>query len=83
MMRPVGVGLMSRGPIYPIAMAAEAAARVTGREPFVTMDALKMARHHMFFSSAKAQKELGYSARPYERGIEDALAWFRNAGYVR
>ena len=74
---------LPRGPIYPIAMAAEAAARVTGREPFVTMDALKMARHHMFFSSAKAQKELGYSAGPYASGIADALAWFRNAGYVR
>jgi dihydroflavonol-4-reductase len=74
---------LPRGPIYPIAFAAEAVARVTGREPFVTMDALKMARHHMFFSSAKAQKELGYTARPYVRGIEDALAWFRNAGYVR
>jgi len=74
---------LPRGPIYPIAFAAEAAARVTGREPFVTMDALRMARHHMFFSSAKAQKELGYSARPYAQGIEDALAWFKSAGYVR
>jgi dihydroflavonol-4-reductase len=74
---------LPRAPIYPIAFAAEAAARVTGREPFVTMDGLKMARHHMFFSSAKAAKELGYSARPYVKGIEDALAWFKQAGYVR
>jgi dihydroflavonol-4-reductase len=74
---------LPRGPIYPIAFAAEAAARVTGREPFVTMDGLRMAKHHMFFSSAKAQKELGYSARPYAKGIEDALAWFKDAGYVR
>ena len=74
---------LPRGPIYPIAFAAEAAARVTGREPFVTVDALRMARHHMFFSSAKAAKDLGYRARPYAKGIEDALAWFRQAGYVR
>jgi dihydroflavonol-4-reductase len=74
---------LPRGPIYPIALAAEAAARVTGREPFVTMDGLKMAKHHMYFSSGKAAKELGYKARPYAQGIEDALAWFKQAGYVR
>jgi dihydroflavonol-4-reductase len=74
---------LPRGPIYPIAFAAEAAARVTGREPFVTMDGLKMAKHHMFFSSGKAMRELGYSVRSYAKGIEDALAWFKQAGYVR
>jgi dihydroflavonol-4-reductase len=36
----------------------------------------------MFFSSAKAERELGYSARPYGQGLSDALEWFREAGYV-
>lgn len=58
-------------------------ARVTGKEPFVTSDALKMASHHMFFSSAKAERELGYMARPYAEGIADALAWFRAHGYLK
>ncbi len=74
---------LPRLPLFPLAVAAEAAARVTGREPFVTMDALKMAKHHMFFSSAKAVRELGYQSRPYQAGIEDALNWFKQAGYVR
>ena len=74
---------LPRGPLYPLAYGAEAVARVTGREPFLTTDALRMSKHHMFFSSAKAKSELGFSARPYVRGIEDAVNWFRNAGYIR
>jgi dihydroflavonol-4-reductase len=73
---------LPRAPIYPLAIAAEIAARVTGKPPFLTLDGLRMSRHRMFFSSAKAERELGYTARPYEAGIEDAIAWFRNAGYL-
>lgn len=74
---------LPRAPLYPLAYGAEAFARFTGKEPFLTADALKMSRHHMFFSSAKAQRELGFVARPFARGIEDALNWFRGAGYIR
>jgi nucleoside-diphosphate-sugar epimerase len=74
---------LPRGPLYPLALVTEAVAHVTGKEPFLTRDALKMSRHHMFFSSAKAERDLGYSARPYRDGLSDALAWFRQAGYVR
>jgi len=74
---------LPRGPLYPLAYGAEALARITGKEPFLTADALKMSRHHMFFSSAKAKRELGFTARPFVRGIEDALSWFRQAGYIR
>ena len=70
-----------RAAIYPIAVAAEAVARVTGREPFVTIDALRMAKKKMFFSSAKAIAELGYRARPVREALVDAIAWFRQAGY--
>ena len=74
---------LPRAPLYPLAWAAEAVARVTGREPFVTRDALDMAAHHMFFTSAKAERELGYRARPYREALSDALAWFRAAGYLK
>ncbi len=74
---------LPRAPLYPLALITEAMAYVTGKEPFLTLDALKMARHHMFFSSAKAEAELGYAARPYVDGLSDALDWFRQAGYIR
>ena len=73
---------LPRAPLYPLAWAAEAVARITGKEPFVTSDALKMASHHMFFSSAKAERELGYASRPYPEAIADALTWFRAHGYL-
>jgi dihydroflavonol-4-reductase len=65
--------------VWPIALVAEALGRLSGREPFVTLDGLRMARHKMYFSSAKAMRELGYAPRPAERGLADAIAWFRAA----
>ncbi len=69
--------------LYPIALGAEWLARVTGHAPFATRDGLRLARHYMFFNDAKARRELGYTSRPYREGIADALAWFRQAGYLR
>ena len=67
----------------PLAYVTEAMARFTGKEPLLTRDGLKMSKNKMFFSSAKAERELGYRARPYREGIRDAIAWFRQAGYLR
>jgi dihydroflavonol-4-reductase len=69
--------------VYPVAAGAELWARLSGREPFATRDGLRMARHHMFFSDAKARRELGYGSRPYREGLADAVAWFREAGYLK
>ena len=74
---------LPRGPLYPLAWCSEVIARGTGREPMLTVDALNMSKYHMFFSSKKAERELGYSARPWQRAIEDAVAWFRQAGYIK
>jgi len=37
----------------------------------------------LFFSSAKAARELGYAARPAVQALSDAVAWFRAMGYLR
>jgi dihydroflavonol-4-reductase len=42
-----------------------------------------MARWHMWFSSAKAERELGYVHRPAAEALEAAIAWFRQAGYCK
>ena len=67
----------------PIALGAETIARFTGREPFVTMDGLRMSKYRMFFTTAKAERELGYRARPYTDALADAIDWFREAGYLK
>jgi dihydroflavonol-4-reductase len=36
----------------------------------------------MFFTSEKAERELGYRARPYSQGLSDAIDWFRRNGYL-
>jgi dihydroflavonol-4-reductase len=74
---------LARAPLFPLAFAAEMVAQMTGREPFLTRDALRMAGHHMFFTSARATRELGYRARPYRGALEDAIGWYRAAGYLR
>ena len=68
--------------LWPIALASEGLARVAGIEPLVTRDHLRMARKKMFFSSAKAQAELRYQARPAREAVADAIAWFRAQGMV-
>jgi dihydroflavonol-4-reductase len=74
---------LPRAPLFPLAWGAEAFARITGKEPFLTADALRMSRYRMFFSSEKARRELGYIARPYQEGLKDALTWFRDNGYLK
>jgi dihydroflavonol-4-reductase len=69
--------------IFPIAYGAEAVAHFTGREPFVTTTGLRLAKDRMFFTSAKAERELGYRARPYSEAIADAIAWFRQHGFLK
>lgn len=74
---------LPRWPLYPLAYANEAKVRLFGSgEPFLTVDSLRMSRHRMFFSSAKAQAELGYQARPYGEALADAVSWFRQAGMI-
>ena len=67
--------------LYPVALVCEGLARF-GVEPVVTRDVLAMAKKKMFFSSAKARAELGYTPRPAIEAVADAVAWFRAEGRV-
>jgi len=78
--RPAPTIKLPRRPLFPIAYAAEALARLTGKEPMLTVDGLKMAGKKMFFSSEKARRELGYAPRPARLAIADAVEWFREQG---
>ncbi len=69
--------------VLPVALLSEGWARISGRgEPRATLDGVRMARTPMYFSSAKAKRELGYDPRPAADGIRDAVAWFRANGYL-
>ncbi|MGA7981714.1 MAG: hopanoid-associated sugar epimerase [Chromatiaceae bacterium] len=70
---------LPHGLVLPVAYLAEAWARLSGKEPLVTLDGVRLARKHMYFSSAKARKELGYEHRPARAALADAVAWFQGA----
>lgn len=67
--------------LYPVAIVMEQIARVTGKTPMLSRDALRMSQKKMYFSSAKAEKELGYKSRPAKDAIADAIAWFKANWY--
>jgi dihydroflavonol-4-reductase len=70
-------------PLMPIAAVMEKLAARTGRPPLMTREMLQMARKKMFFSSAKAIRELGYSPRPARDAVEDALDYFSTQGLMK
>ena len=80
--KPPGIRL-STGVVLPIAYVAEAFARVTGRPGRITVEAVRMSRKRMFFSSDKAKRELGYEWRPPTEALCDAIAWLREQGSLR
>jgi len=71
---------LPRLPLFPIAVIAETLGRLTGHEPMLTVDSLKMAAKYMHYSSARAERELGYKARPAQQAFADAIVWFREQG---
>jgi dihydroflavonol-4-reductase len=69
--------------VLPIAHLAEAYSRLSGRPTRVTVEGVRMSRKHMFFSSAKAVRELGYRWRSPRDAFADAVRWFGENGYLR
>jgi len=71
---------------YAMALAAGVVstgwANLTGVEPRVALDAVRMARKKMFVSSDKARRELGFVAGPVDEALERAIGWFQANGYV-
>jgi dihydroflavonol-4-reductase len=57
-------------------------ARLLDRTPRIPLEGVKMARHKMYVSSAKAERELGYHAGPVEPALERAVQWFAENGYI-
>jgi dihydroflavonol-4-reductase len=57
--------------------------RIRHHEPEVPLEAVKLARHKMWFDSTKAQQELGLPQSPVEQALERAVDWFRIHDYVK
>jgi dihydroflavonol-4-reductase len=56
--------------------------RLLGREPRATLEEVRMGRHKMFASSARAERELGFRVARVEPALRAAVDWFRAHGYA-
>ncbi len=65
------------------ALAMEAVARIGGRPPRVPLTAVRMAKKRMYFSPAKAVRELGLPQTDIREALRDAIEWFRAHGDAR
>jgi len=52
------------------------------REPRATVDTVRMGKKKMFASSAKAERELGWTIVPVDGALRRAVEWFRANGYA-
>jgi len=72
---------------YAIALAAayvnEAISSFTGKPPKAPLAGVRMAKYKMFFSPAKAIRELGLPQTPPKQALADAVEWFQANGYVK
>lgn len=72
---------------YAVAVAATRAmtlaARLGAPAPAVSLDLLEASRLYTFVTSARAQRELGYTIRPFEDSVRDTLRWYVARGALR
>jgi len=55
-------------------------AELTGMPPQMTQGEVGVFREHWAYSSAKAERELGYRPRPLQEGIRATVEWLRDKG---
>jgi dihydroflavonol-4-reductase len=61
----------------------EAMSGVTSKPPKAPLAGVRMAKYKMFFSPAKAIRELGLPQTPPRQALADAVEWFRANQYVK
>ncbi|MDD5302607.1 MAG: NAD-dependent epimerase/dehydratase family protein [Elusimicrobia bacterium] len=68
---------------YAFGAVDTALAVLRGTTPMAPLDAIKMAKHYMWFSSEKAKTELGFAPRAAKAALKDAVDWYRANGYAK
>lgn len=56
--------------------------KVSGREPSIPLEGVRLSRHRMYFDSSKAVRELGLPRGDVVHALARAVAWFRANGYA-
>jgi dihydroflavonol-4-reductase len=66
-----------------VAHGSEGWARLSGSEPRVPLEPVRLARKAMYFDATRATRELGFVASPARAGLEKAVHWFVRNGRVK
>jgi len=53
------------------------------RPPLIPLEGVKMARKKMWFSSERAQRELGFKPTSVQHALGRAIEWYHQNGYVK
>ncbi len=67
---------------YTAGFFSTALSELTGKQPEIPLDGVRMASEIMFYDGAKAVKKLGLPQRPVVGGLEDSVRFFRENGYI-
>lgn len=59
-----------------------ALSRILHREPTAPLAGARLARYRMYYDSTRAREELGLPATPVRLAVEEAVAWFREVGWL-
>ncbi|MCM2372486.1 NAD-dependent epimerase/dehydratase family protein [Aporhodopirellula aestuarii] len=72
--------IMPAGPLQRLVAAkgGDLLSKLTRHEPDINSAAVAMSSQYHWYSSARAQTELGYQIRPMHETLDDAADWIRN-----
>jgi dihydroflavonol-4-reductase len=82
-LRPRATPVLPIAGLWVAAAIAEGRARcLTSREPYPAFQHVRMNRYDWFCSSDRAERELGYHARPLAETLRDTHRWFAERGRI-
>ncbi len=65
-----------------IAATVEGISTVLNVKPWVTKELLASSGLHSYYSSAKAQRELGYQITPFRDAVQKTFSWYKERGML-
>ncbi len=80
--RPVDIPVIPMPLARLVAAVSPLYARLTGTRALLTEVSLHTLTSPFSISDRKAREELGYRSRPIRESVADALAWYREAGFL-
>ena len=79
---PAPTMTVPRAVVLPLAYVSEGISRITGREPMIPLEGVRMAKKLMYYDGTRAVRELGLVVTPVEDAFREAVHYFASSGYL-